>query len=160
MRSSSAFYAVAFAGAAHNAFAHTGHEVSRESKVLRLAYKTRAIQALNKEINSLQGPATDDLLLSMVTLGMHGSGDTLTPRQRASKDSTLSTAQHFHFYGYMNWETAHLDAIRVMVEQRGGFHTIQFDFLSNIIALYVLPPRHRPLGLQVALTDRTCAELM
>lgn len=137
MRSSSAFYAVAFAGAAHNAFAHTGLEITRESKMLRLTYKTRAIEALNKEINSLQGPASDDLLLSMVTLGIHGSGDTLAPRKQATNDSALSTAQHFHFYGYMNWETTHLNAIRVMVEQRGGFQTIQLEFLSNIIALYV-----------------------
>lgn len=137
MRSSATFYSIVFAGATHNAFAHTGLEVTRENKILRLAYKTHAIEALKNEIRSLSGKASDELLLCMFTLGTHGSGDTLAPRPGRTNDSTLITAQSFAFYGHMNWETAHFDAMRVLIEQRGGFHTVQPVYLSNAIALYV-----------------------
>ncbi|KAK4939685.1 hypothetical protein LTR10_020075 [Elasticomyces elasticus] len=135
MRSQAAFYTIVFAGAAHNAFAHTGMEITRENKILRLTYKTHAIKALNNEISSLKGHVSDELLLSMVMLGAHGSGDTLGPRPNRTYDSSLLTAQNFHFYGHMNWETAHLDAVKHMVQQRGGLHTVRLDYLSNLIAL-------------------------
>ncbi|KAJ9640592.1 hypothetical protein H2204_003220 [Knufia peltigerae] len=138
MRSPAAFYTIVFAGATHNAFAHTGMPVTRENQVLRLTYKTHAIKALNREISSRMHATTsvsDELLLCMVTLGFHGSGDTLMPRSQATDDSPLLVAQNFHFYGHMDWEMAHFNAVKVMIRQRGGFHTIEQEFLSNVIAL-------------------------
>ncbi|KAI1629914.1 hypothetical protein EDD37DRAFT_75126 [Exophiala viscosa] len=135
MRSQAAFYTIVFAGAAHNAFAHTGMAITRENKILRLTYKTHAIKALNNEISSLKGYVSDELLLCMVMLGAHGSGDTLSPRPSRTNESSLLTAQNFHFYGHMHWETAHWDAVKHMVQQRGGLHTVRLDYLSNIIAL-------------------------
>lgn len=111
-------------------------EITRENKILRLTYKTHAIKALNQEISSLQGHVSDELLFSMVMLGAHGSGDTLAPRPSQTSDSSLLTAQNFHYYGHMQRETAHLDAVRHMVQQRGGLHTVRLDYLSNLIALY------------------------
>ncbi len=135
MRSPAAFYTIVYAGAAHNAFAHTGMQVTRENQILRLTYKMHAIKALSQEISRLQSDIPDELLLCMVTLGAHGSGDTLLPRPYRTADSSLLTAQNFHYYGHMDWETAHLNAVRILVEQRGGFHTIKQEFLSNVIAL-------------------------
>lgn len=140
MRSPAAFYTIVFAGATHNAFAHTGMQITRENQVLRLTYKTHAIKALSQEISCMQTAVSDELLLCMVTLGFHGSGDTLMPRSQAANDSPLLVAQNFHFYGHMDWETAHFNAIKVMIKQRGGFHTIEQEFLSNAIALLVAFP--------------------
>ncbi|KIW09787.1 hypothetical protein PV08_11887 [Exophiala spinifera] len=135
MRSPAVFYTIVFAGATHNAFAHTGMQITRENQVLRLTYKTHAIRALNQEISRTQKSVSDELLLCMVTLGFHGSGETLMPRAQAANDSPLLVAQNFHFYGHMDWETAHLNAVKTMIKQRGGFHTIEQEFLSNVIAL-------------------------
>ncbi|KAK7890698.1 hypothetical protein LTR67_007907 [Exophiala xenobiotica] len=136
MRSPAAFYTIVYAGATHSAFAHTGMQVTRENQILRLTYKMHAIKALSQEISRLQSEdVPDELLLCMVTLGAHGSGDTLLPRPHRTADSSLLTAQNFHYYGHMDWETAHLSAVRVLVDQRGGFHTIKQEFLSNVIAV-------------------------
>lgn len=135
MHSPAAFYTIVFAGATHNAFAHTGMDVPNHNKMLRLSYKTQAIKELNHEVQALKGHASDELLLCIITLAAHGSGDALTPPAVEESTSPLASAQNFQYYGRMTWETAHLKAIRVLIEQKGGLHTIKMPGLANAIGL-------------------------
>lgn len=139
MSSPASFYAIVFAGATHNAFVHENGAIPKENITLRLAFKTQAIKALSEEINALQGDPSDELLLAIITLGVHGSGETLEPPQKPKKPlSPLATAQNFQYYGGMSWESAHIEAVRHMVGKKGGLHRLGMPGLANAIALYVL----------------------
>jgi len=138
MSSPASFYTIIFAGATHNAFSHTEGDIPKENITLRLAFKTQAIKALGKEITSLKGDPSDELLLAIITLGVHGSGETLKPAQAPKRPlSPLAKAQNFQYYGNMRWESAHIEAVRHMVKQKGGLHKIGLPGLANAIALYV-----------------------
>lgn len=139
MHSPAAFYTIIFAGATHNAFSRAGVSIPNENKMLRLSYKTQAIKELNREVQNLQGNAPDELLLCIITLAAHGSGEQLNPPTKEENTSPLATAQNFQYYGMMRWETAHLNAIRVLIKQKGGLHTVKMPGLANAIGLYVSP---------------------
>lgn len=135
-RTPAAYYTVIFAGATHNAFAHVGTEVEHQNKLLRISYKIQAIKELKNAIYKLTGPASDDLLLSVITLAAHGSGDQLCPPPKQIKHSNpLATAQDFDYYGSLAWETAHLEGIRLLVEARGGLQTVEAPGIASAIAL-------------------------
>jgi hypothetical protein len=135
MISPASFYTIIFAGATHNAFAHTGMDVPRENKMLRLSYKFQAIKAVNEEIKGLKGEPSDDLLLSMVTLAAHGNGEQLEPLRKATK-SPLASAQNFDYYGNIRWELAHYHAITPLIERKGGLPAVKIPGLANAIELY------------------------
>ncbi|KAK7894530.1 hypothetical protein LTR67_006291 [Exophiala xenobiotica] len=134
MISPASFYTIIFAGATHNAFAHTGMDVPRENKMLRLSYKFQAIKAVNEEIKGLKGEPSDDLLLSMVTLAAHGNGEQLEPLRNATK-SPLASAQNFDYYGNIRWELAHYHAITPLIERKGGLPAVKIPGLANAIEL-------------------------
>jgi hypothetical protein len=153
MSSPASFYAIVFAGATHNAFVHVDGAIPKENITLRLAFKTQAIKALSEEINALTGDPSDELLLAIITLGVHGSGETLKPPTKSKKRlSQLATAQNFQYYGGMSWESAHIEAVRHMVEKKGGLHRLGMPGLANAIALYVLNSTTVPDSCAMVLT--------
>jgi hypothetical protein len=135
MSSPASFYTIIFAGATHNAFAHDGAQVPKENRMLRLAFKTQAIRSLTQEIQSLKGEVSDELLFCIITLAAHGTGDLLEPPLKGNRLSVLATAQNFLYYGSMRWETAHLEAVRTLVKQKGGLHKIKLPAVANAISL-------------------------
>ena len=136
MASPSSFYTIIFAGATHNAFVHTNIEATQENKMLRLSYKYQALRALKKEIQALDGEPSDELLLSILALCAHGSAELLVPPKKATA-SALSNAQNFQYYGSMRFETAHLKALVVLLEQKGGLQNVKMPGLAQAIQLYV-----------------------
>ena len=136
MSSPASFYTIIFAGATHNAFSHAATTIPKENITLRLAFKTQAIKAMNEEIQALRGDPSDELLLAIITLGVHGTGESLVPPEKPTTPlSPLATAQNFQYYGCMTWETAHIEAVRHMVKQKGGLGKINMPGLANAIAL-------------------------
>lgn len=137
MASKATMYTIVFAGATHNAFLHAGTEASRHNQILRTSYKTRAIAELRKALNDLRGPATEELLMCIITLAAHGSGDELRPPSvnEFEAASPLSKAQDFHYYAAMRWEEAHLEAIHRFIDARGGLSSIDTPGLFGAIML-------------------------
>jgi len=143
MQCPAAFWTIIFAGATHSAYLQRGSQADELShnRMLRLSYKAQAIKELNREIQALQGVASDELLLAIITLAAHGSAEQLEPPAEEEKKehlSVLEAVQNFQYYGRMRWEVAHLKAVYHLVYQRGGLHTIKMPGLANAIGLYVL----------------------
>ncbi|EXJ71060.1 uncharacterized protein A1O5_06053 [Cladophialophora psammophila CBS 110553] len=143
MQSPAAFWSIIFAssilktsrGATHNAYLQGEADAPGRNRALRLSYKTQAIRELNREIQELQGPASDELLLAIITLASHGSGEQLDPPSQEENLSALQSVQSFQYYGRMQKETAHLKAICHLVYQKGGLHTVKMPGLANALAL-------------------------
>ena len=118
-----------------NAYLRHGLDAPSRDRTLRLSYKTNAIRELNREIQALQDIASDGLLLAIITMATHGSGEQLDPPQREESLSALESVQNFQYYGRMRWEAAHLKAVCHLVYQRGGLHTVKMPGLANAIRL-------------------------
>lgn len=136
MTSPASFYTIIFAGATHSAFVHTDMDVTTENRMLRLSYKFQALKALKAEIQALDGEPSDELLLSMVALSAHGSGELLNPPKNATS-SALANAQNFQYYGNMKFEMAHLKALALLLEQKGGLKNVKLPGLAAAIELCV-----------------------
>ncbi|OQU96040.1 hypothetical protein CLAIMM_02179 isoform 3 [Cladophialophora immunda] len=139
MHSPATFWSIIFAGATHDAYLQGEADTPSRNRTLRLSYKTQAIRELNREIQELQGPASDELLLAIVTLAAHGSGEQVDPPSQEENLSALQSVQSFQYYGRMQKEAAHLKAICHLVYQKGGLHTVKMPGLANALALYVIP---------------------
>ncbi|EXJ65376.1 hypothetical protein A1O7_01717 [Cladophialophora yegresii CBS 114405] len=135
MQSPAAFWSIIFAGATHHAYLQGGTDAGSRDRTLRLSYKTNAIKELNREIQGLQGVASDELLLAIITMAAHGSCEQLDPPPQEESLSTLESVQNFQYYGRMRWEEAHFKAVAHLVRQRGGLHTVKMPGLANAIAL-------------------------
>ncbi|OAG45406.1 hypothetical protein AYO21_00040 [Fonsecaea monophora] len=135
MQSRAAFWSIIFAGATHNAYIQGETGNPSRNRTLLLSYKTQAIRELNVEIQELQGPVSDELLLAIITLAAHGSGEQLEPPPQGENLSALQSVQSFQYYGRMQSEAAHLKAICHLVYQKGGLHTVKMPGLANALAL-------------------------
>jgi hypothetical protein len=135
MQSPAAFWTTIFAGATHNSYLLGGHDPTGREKTLRLSYKTHAITALNSEIQSLEGPASDELLLAIITLATHGSDEHVNSPTEEASLSPLASVHNFQYYSGMDWEEAHLKAVVHLVYQKGGLHSIKMPGLANAIGL-------------------------
>lgn len=137
MTSKATMYTIVFAGATHNAFRHVGMEASNNNQLLRISYKTQAIAELRKALNDLRGPVSEELLMCIITLAAHGSGEELSPPsvEEYEAASPLSKAQDFHYYAAMRWEEAHLEAIQKLIIARGGLLSIRTPGLLGAIVL-------------------------
>ncbi|KIW71987.1 hypothetical protein PV04_00211 [Phialophora macrospora] len=135
IQSPAAFWSIIFAGATHNAYLRRGTDARSRDRTLRLSYKTNAIRELNREIQALQGEASDGLLLAIITMAAHGSDEELDPPPQEENLGILEAVQNFQYYGRMRWEEAHFKAIAHLVHQRGGLHTVRMPGLANAIGL-------------------------
>ena len=178
-------FTVIFAGASHLAYMrkHDGDKVNNTE--MRLSFKTQAIRALAEDIRQNNGQVSDEVLLAMITLAAHGSGESPTgavPDHRHDR-KTASKAYYVGHYSGLETGWAHLRMVYVLLEQRGGLQTIKLQGLAGAIQLYDLlaslrilqPPKipllqptehamksrtHRADATAVSLTKVLCSALL
>jgi len=136
MNSSMAFFGFVFAAGLHHTYLNGGQAPDRQSSLLQLSYQTQAIKLINKTLRTREVTPSDTLLVSILILAAHG------PKQRARPDlepchppSPLARAQNLDFYGSLLFVPAHLDALYVLVGQKGGLDAIELHGLADTIAL-------------------------
>jgi len=136
MSSKATLNTIIFAAVTHWSWLRTGIEPSDKTKSLRLTYRGRALEELRKEIADLKTQASEQLLMTMVTLAAQGTGFLVAPTIRdRSRISPLSKAQDFGYYGITDWEVMHLVAVKQLVDARGGLSSVQSPGLANAISL-------------------------
>ncbi|KAK5025169.1 hypothetical protein LTS07_008020 [Exophiala sideris] len=132
MKSPVAFYSIIFAGACHYAFLQRNLNISKESVVLRMSYKTQALTSLRNELEQCQGVVTEEVLLSIILLAIHDKGDTLVAPKKLM-DSPLRQVKDNEFYTSMRWQPKHLDMLFAMLKQLGGLQSLRMHGLAEAI---------------------------
>lgn len=136
MHSPASFYTIALAGATHKSYSS---EASQQIKILRLSYTVQAVKELNHELQTLTGEPSDALLFCISLLAAHASAagsDQMPLPMKEETRSPLATAQS-QYYGSLRWEDAHMKAIRLLVERKGGIHKVKLPGIANVLGLYV-----------------------
>ncbi|KAJ9500268.1 hypothetical protein H2202_004063 [Exophiala xenobiotica] len=132
LHSPASFYTIALAGATHRSYST---ETSQNIKILRLHYAVQAVKALNHELQTLDGDPADALLFCISLLAAHASsGEQVSPPVKEQSKSPLATAQT-QYYGSLRWEDAHMKAIRLLVERKGGIHKVKLPGIANVLGL-------------------------
>ncbi|KAI1626939.1 hypothetical protein EDD37DRAFT_239710 [Exophiala viscosa] len=134
MHSPASFYTIALAGATHKSYSS---DASHQIKILRLSYTVQAVKELNHELQTLTGDPADALLFCISLLAAHASaagGDQVPSPMKEETRSPLATAQS-QYYGSLRWEDAHMKAIRLLVERKGGIHKVKLPGIANVLGL-------------------------
>jgi len=142
LNSPMAFYGFIFAAALHHNHLHGGQIPDQKSGILQLSYQTQAIKLINAMLRSTDNntPPSDDLLVSILILAAHGQKQNLDPPLTpAHPQSPLAKAQNLDFYGTLSFIPAHLAALYILVEQKGGLDKIEVYGLADTLALFVFP---------------------
>lgn len=82
------------------------------------------VQALQKKDREI----TDELVISMVTLAAHGSGESVAREIRTKIQSRKTVAtlksRELEYYGALDPEVEHVQVLYQLIQRRGGLHTI------------------------------------
>ncbi|KAK4938990.1 hypothetical protein LTR10_020649 [Elasticomyces elasticus] len=134
------FHAFIYATTLHLLSASNGRELIQSGPLIRLSHKTETIKLVNQQLRSLDGPASDALIMAVAILAIHGSRDE-TVHPEVHPPSPLASAQNVHVYGNMINDEQHTQAILVLIEQKGGLESLELFGMADIMALHVLDSR-------------------
>lgn len=71
---------------------------------------------------------SDELVISMVTLAAHGSGESVTrqlpTKLQLRKKPALLRDHELEYYGALDPEAEHVAVLYQLIQRRGGLHTI------------------------------------
>ena len=126
------------AGAANLIRADVNSEpLSKEVEIIRLKHQSRGLAMVMAELQKLQGPASDGLLMAMIMVGvLTDPTDSRLPE--IYRMSPLATAQHLHLYARLTIVPATIQALLDQVNQRGGIHKVKNYGMVEILQLLVL----------------------
>ncbi|KAK5276830.1 hypothetical protein LTR40_011139, partial [Exophiala xenobiotica] len=128
------FHAFIYATTLHLLCVHRGREIVKSAPVMRLHHKIEAIKLVNEQLRHLTGPPTDALIMSVAILAIHDSYDEIV-HPKIHPTSPLATAQNLHVYGNMVNEEQHLQAIILLIMQKGGLESLELFGMADIMAL-------------------------
>ena len=129
------FYTLVFSGSSHNAFYQYEGPPTNSDALFRLTYKTKAIKMLREEIERSDGHVSDEILLCMILLASQANSEKRAQPEHTS-NYPLSTEQDAQHPLTNEWEWSHMMALRRLITQRGGLHTIKIYGLAFAIASF------------------------
>lgn len=118
-----AFYSFVFAAGMKLAHRRGGKEAHDAGALLRVSYQTQAITFINAQLQDPKEPPSDALLLSILILAVHGPNADATYGD-SHPQSPLATTQLLDWYGNMTFNPLHMQALYMLVKQRGGLDAI------------------------------------
>jgi hypothetical protein len=109
-------------------------KVSEALALARLSHYSKAIRLLKQRIESLDdGPASEDLMMSMLILGVNADVEEASPE--AHPPSPLATSQYMHLYGRLTLMPSYATALHQLVEARGGIFKLRHLALADWLLL-------------------------
>jgi hypothetical protein len=103
---------------------------SRTDELLQLQSKREALKHLRKAVEESNGVTSDEMLLTMALLTLHG---TVRPLNRPP--NTIPLYRDNEFYSSVEFERTQLNALRTLVAEKGGLDAIKLHGLSNMISM-------------------------
>ncbi|ETI26962.1 hypothetical protein G647_10061 [Cladophialophora carrionii CBS 160.54] len=109
--------------------------VSEALALARLSHYSTAIRLLKRRIESLDGNgrASEDLMMSMLILGVNADVEEAMPE--AHPPSPLATSQYMHLYGRLTLMPSYATALHQLVEARGGIFKLRHLALADWLLL-------------------------
>ncbi|KIW81653.1 hypothetical protein Z517_04679 [Fonsecaea pedrosoi CBS 271.37] len=100
------------------------------NEMLQLQSKQEALKHLRRAIEDNEGVASDEVLWTITLLAIHGS-----VRTRKQPRFAAPLYRDNEFYSSLEFERAHLHALRTLVNQKGGLKNLTLHGLSNMISM-------------------------
>ncbi|KAJ9616900.1 hypothetical protein H2200_000620 [Cladophialophora chaetospira] len=115
-----------YAGACYQSYFR---DAVRDDDLLQLQSKQNALKYLREAVERSDGEVTDEMLMTIALLAIHGSVRQHHPR------FTTPLYRDNEFYSSLRFDQTHLHALRSLVRQKGGLAELKLHGLSNIISM-------------------------
>ena len=99
----------------------------------RLSHYSKAIRLLQQRIEVLKGPASEELILSMLILGVNA--DVEDAIEEVHPESPLARSQYMHLYGRLTLMPSYATVVHQLVEGRGGIFKLKHLALADWLLL-------------------------
>ncbi|EXJ69977.1 uncharacterized protein A1O5_07050 [Cladophialophora psammophila CBS 110553] len=123
-------------------------KVSEGLALARLSHFSKAIRLLKQRIESLDGPASEDLMMSVLILGVNADVESSTPEFHPQ--SPLATSQYMHLYGRLTLMPSYAKALEQLVKDRGGIFALRHLALPD----WLLLRKHVPDAKAILLSEK------
>ncbi|ETI23863.1 hypothetical protein G647_05670 [Cladophialophora carrionii CBS 160.54] len=120
-------FAIIYAGACYRSYFK---DAVPGDNLLQLQAKQQALAHLREAVQQADGNPTDEMLMTIALLAIHGSVQPLKPPR-----FTAPLYRDNEFYSNVKFDQTHLRALRTLVGQRGGLKKLGIHGLSNIISM-------------------------
>lgn len=107
---------------------------------VRLYHKIQTIRLLKDELEHPEKICLDDVILAVLALSaneIETVANNVKERVQSPFHSPLKSVQWLDVYGSISHIKAHVEAMRALIDQRGGLKQIQLDGLADVVALFV-----------------------
>ncbi|KIW29255.1 uncharacterized protein PV07_05080 [Cladophialophora immunda] len=108
-------------------------KVSEALGLARLSHYSKAIRLLKQRIENLDGPASEDLMMSVLILGVNADIESSMPE--CHPRSPLATSQYMHLYGRLTLMPSYAAALEQLVRARGGISALKHLALPDWLLL-------------------------
>jgi len=100
------------------------------------------MRLLKEELEHPEKICLDDVILAVLALSaneIETVANNVKERVLSPFHSPLKSVQWLDVYGSISHVKAHVEAMRILIDQKGGLKQIQLEGLAEIVALFVLP---------------------
>ena len=111
------------------------NELTRALTMFRLSHANTAMKLVSDQIQDLKGSPSDALIMAVLTLGAHAEELDESERGHSHPISPLATAQNLHAFGRKALAHAHIKALKVLFQQKGGYAGIDLRGLGALVYL-------------------------
>lgn len=135
------YHVFLYAGACHRMYWKEGFNPSSERTTGLLILKNNAIRAMMEAVQPGFDNVSDEILIAMLLLAAHGSGETARRRKDNKVQSRKAQGRPYdnEFWCAMDTERPHMDMLAKMVRKR-GVGNIRPGPLLNALCLQVILP--------------------
>jgi len=108
---------------------------------VRLYHKIQTMRLLKEELEHPEKICLDDVILAVLALSaseIETVANNAKERVLSPFHSPLKSVQWLDVYGSISHIKAHVEAMRVLIDQKGGLKQLQLEGLAEIVALFVL----------------------
>jgi len=105
----------------------------KQSELL-LSTHSRALEALNREMQDPVNACSDSNILAIWALASHGWEKFLPPGHKVPNQGRMKHLQSLDRYSLMKLVPLHLDGLGVLIQMRGGLDQITTDGISGLIS--------------------------
>jgi hypothetical protein len=106
---------------------------------VRLYHKIQTMRLLQEELKHPEKMDFDDMILAILALSANEietiANNIKEKKIRSPFSSPLTSVQWLDVYGSISHIEAHVNAMRNLIDQRGGLETIELEGLAEVVGL-------------------------
>lgn len=133
------WYSTLMSSMTHHAFVRGETIMPKDQEIIRLSYRSKTLELLQKDIRDHGGMPSEQGLLAISTLIVHGgakdAAEKFTTYDDFNARKAFGKANDMHYYSAIYLDTSHWPSLAHFVKLRGGAANVQLAPMAGVFAM-------------------------